>query len=1204
MKLAPLRARPRARPKPAGRRRRPHAGVGLQPAPLRDPNTGTELRARPWSTAGILPKLEVGPVNDPLEHQADAIADRVMRMPAPTPAAPKPAETQEPALDEAAERDEEHTEAPAVAALAGAADPPGARGPAVHRECSTCTAEDDDLHRSVDTLVQRACSSCDAEDELQRSAEPQLRRACTTCEAEDDELHRMEDEDELQRACTSCDEGDTLHREAAASVRGGRTSQQFTTQVRNLQRGGGRQLPGSARAFLEPRLGVDLGSVRVHADAQAGALAKRVGAKAFTLGQHVFFAAGQLRPQSQGGMRLLAHEVAHTLQSSGGVDGDSLLSRGVFAPERDAVRRNAADDLVSSRENTADEVLDDVLQGVILSSAEQEDRIQKLTPTERRRLRALLESQSFESEQQDEIEELRKVLRRVESGHRGETVGHIESRPCRPDDVTPVTMSEWTGDLVITDLELMGGTNHASGKLGRHTPEPTLRLVQRALVEWGCRSASPARNPLPVFGVDGKFGKEFRQAVRQFQRSEGLPVNGKAGPATIRKLGVELHGVKQRQNIERASELAELREELQVQQAESDERERYEARIDEFLRVLWKHGERYRRTGSEHKDANSSFLVSKQLQDFDPEIISEGLERVRLGYPEFYQHVMFGGRLISELQERGVYGVRFVPPSDVDFLDGFVIETNELEHASPYQRPNFPPRKIPRIFAGFVIGVHQGIFRAEKELVEGLNEMRKPEFWKAMRETLGKIIEEPRFRFDIGRVAAEAAFKQIQALNASKPKEYGRKLGVVAGMLVFEIAAAMMTAGGALAIEGVRGAEILSKLPRLERLVKRLASTSLIRAGARSLSKVRTTIAPTLERAADIGERLRRLLPNLTNNARLSAKLRQFASTDAAEASALALDLQLSRKLDDLDIEKEKLELLLQQSDPDLAEVDRLADSIRRKSENLDNHLEELTDHAPPSLRSRAPDSLDLGNDQVTIGQMQRELDFIDAEFGVVDGHSQAHFDFGDGQAKWEIDGRRVCRFNSPGRCDDVDDAGKIDAGARQTADAMNEATSGASTQPVQAARFDVRTDPIPSEGYQRPRVATASKYRWRNYNLRRTNFIDADLDTNGVLEVTVRAEGGKGKVDRRRGTTMLDDVFSHFGAGRIRAFNAVWAHKSGFETNLREFLQNLKTMTPENAAWNTWTGRYLKARGWRGTPRVEKRDWGRNSGYEVMFVP
>jgi hypothetical protein len=41
----------------------------------------------------LLPKLTVGQIDDPLEHEADRVADQVMRMPAPV-SLPCPGETE------------------------------------------------------------------------------------------------------------------------------------------------------------------------------------------------------------------------------------------------------------------------------------------------------------------------------------------------------------------------------------------------------------------------------------------------------------------------------------------------------------------------------------------------------------------------------------------------------------------------------------------------------------------------------------------------------------------------------------------------------------------------------------------------------------------------------------------------------------------------------------------------------------------------------------------------------------------------------------------------------------------------------------------------------------------------------------------------------------------------------------------------------
>lgn len=77
---------------------------------------------------------------------------------------------------------------------------------------------------------------------------------------------------------------------------------------------GGGPLPAPLRAHFGPRFGHDFSRVRVHADGEAAAAARDLGARAFTVGQDVYFAAGEYRPETPGGRRLLAHELAHVVQ--------------------------------------------------------------------------------------------------------------------------------------------------------------------------------------------------------------------------------------------------------------------------------------------------------------------------------------------------------------------------------------------------------------------------------------------------------------------------------------------------------------------------------------------------------------------------------------------------------------------------------------------------------------------------------------------------------------------------------------------------------------------------------------------------------------------------------------------------------------------------------------------------------------------------
>lgn len=79
----------------------------------------------------------------------------------------------------------------------------------------------------------------------------------------------------------------------------------------------GQPLDGGTRAFMASRLGHDFSRVRVHADGQAAASARAVGAQAYTVGEHIAFGHGMFSPHTAPGRHLLAHELVHTLQQAG-----------------------------------------------------------------------------------------------------------------------------------------------------------------------------------------------------------------------------------------------------------------------------------------------------------------------------------------------------------------------------------------------------------------------------------------------------------------------------------------------------------------------------------------------------------------------------------------------------------------------------------------------------------------------------------------------------------------------------------------------------------------------------------------------------------------------------------------------------------------------------------------------------------------------
>jgi len=125
---------------------------------------------------------------------------------------------------------------------------------------------------------------------------------------------------QLSRKCAACEEEEKakkLQMKPAGSA--GAAPGEAPPIVHEVLRSPGHPLDPSARAFFEPRFGLDLGHVRLHDDAQAALSARAVGARAFTVGGHIIFA-DNVDTVSESGRRLLAHELAHTIQPSAASD--------------------------------------------------------------------------------------------------------------------------------------------------------------------------------------------------------------------------------------------------------------------------------------------------------------------------------------------------------------------------------------------------------------------------------------------------------------------------------------------------------------------------------------------------------------------------------------------------------------------------------------------------------------------------------------------------------------------------------------------------------------------------------------------------------------------------------------------------------------------------------------------------------------------
>ena len=118
---------------------------------------------------------------------------------------------------------------------------------------------------------------------------------------------------------------------------GGRPIGADLTAALDRRRGGGRPLPAGPARTLGAALGADVDRVRIHTGPEPSALARSVQAVAFTRGSDIYFGAGAYTPDTARGQRVLAHELAHTVQPAAGAG--AVIGRAADPAEADADRR-------------------------------------------------------------------------------------------------------------------------------------------------------------------------------------------------------------------------------------------------------------------------------------------------------------------------------------------------------------------------------------------------------------------------------------------------------------------------------------------------------------------------------------------------------------------------------------------------------------------------------------------------------------------------------------------------------------------------------------------------------------------------------------------------------------------------------------------------------------------------------------------------
>ena len=261
----------------------------------------------------IQTKLQVSQPDDVSEREADRVAEYVMQMPEPqaqhntgssgkahgTPlqrlhTTPDEGVHRQP---EAEENEEEQKEAPIQTKRFAYQLPP-----LVSRQMEPTEEEEKEEPIQANFLDGTHLQRQVAEEEEEAPVQAQV--------SDDSESQRQTEESEEEEEETPVQ---TQQEE-------GHTPQIVSTLESRLHaaHGHGQPLSESDRSFFEARLGYDFSQVNLHTGAAADSLNRDLHARAFTTGHDIYFRQGEYHPNSSTGRTLLAHELTHVVQQTGG----------------------------------------------------------------------------------------------------------------------------------------------------------------------------------------------------------------------------------------------------------------------------------------------------------------------------------------------------------------------------------------------------------------------------------------------------------------------------------------------------------------------------------------------------------------------------------------------------------------------------------------------------------------------------------------------------------------------------------------------------------------------------------------------------------------------------------------------------------------------------------------------------------------------
>jgi hypothetical protein len=269
--------------------------------------------------------MRVNQPGDKFEQEADKMAGKVMRMPAPEEKIQKAGMPEE----KIQKQDEEKVQKAGM--------PEEKIQKQDEEKIQKAGMPEEKIQKQDEEKIQKAGMP---EEKIQKQDEEKIQKAGMP-----EEKIQKQDEEKIQKAGMPEEKAqkkgdEPLQRKESSGGTAVAAGTQASIQNKTT---GGQPMSADVRGFMESRFDADFSKVRIHTDKESASLNNQLGARAFTYQNHIFFSKDQYQPGSGEGKQLLAHELTHTIQQGHAVQRSPQVTATASPP---AVQRSVVGEIL------------------------------------------------------------------------------------------------------------------------------------------------------------------------------------------------------------------------------------------------------------------------------------------------------------------------------------------------------------------------------------------------------------------------------------------------------------------------------------------------------------------------------------------------------------------------------------------------------------------------------------------------------------------------------------------------------------------------------------------------------------------------------------------------------------------------------------------------------------------------------------------